>query len=238
MRTLFPAFVFLAAWPVAADAQTPVTIANPSFSVPASSTPRGEPARTPATCTSPEVGSSAAESWTTFGNDRTGSIVTWLTVAPDGVPAHLVAAGGPQNGLVQVMAMQNTLTTVNRVSAKAYVLAGEAYVELGNGGSGSGIAGRSTTTRSWELLSACGRPDMLNNQVVVYGTGPAVFYVSDIEVSYDPRCPACSHAPDKPGPPLAASCGACQATVCAADAYCCSVEWDAVCVAEASTLCP
>ena len=39
------------------------------------------------------------------------------------------------------------------------------------------------------------------------------------------------------GAPLAVGCGACVATVCAADPACCSAAWDSKCVGEANVLC-
>jgi hypothetical protein len=43
--------------------------------------------------------------------------------------------------------------------------------------------------------------------------------------------------PCKPGPAHDPSCGSCDAEVCAADPYCCEVEWDGVCVDEAESIC-
>lgn len=48
---------------------------------------------------------------------------------------------------------------------------------------------------------------------------------------------SCTHDPCAAGGPLKASCDTCTATLCAIDAYCCSEEWDAFCVEEASIFC-
>ena len=215
----------------------PVTVTNPSFTVPASGIAPGDPASTPATCGPPEVGNSASSGWTTFANDEFGSITSWLTFAPDGTPANLTAVGGPQSGLVQVLAPQGTPTDANRVTASVYVLAGQASVQIGNGGAGGGTTAVSATTRTWETISACGRPDLLNNEIVIYGTEPSVFYVRSASVSFDVKCPTC-HKPTVTGPPMAASCGACAANVCAVDSFCCNNAWDSVCVGEAAALGP
>src|SRR5690606_26813385 len=49
--------------------------------------------------------------------------------------------------------------------------------------------------------------------------------------------PPCDHDACTPGEPLAASCGSCEAAVCAADPYCCSVAWDSVCSNQVRTVC-
>jgi hypothetical protein len=49
---------------------------------------------------------------------------------------------------------------------------------------------------------------------------------------------ACEHDVCQAGGALESSCAdPCAATVCAADAYCCDVAWDSICVGEAATLC-
>lgn len=47
----------------------------------------------------------------------------------------------------------------------------------------------------------------------------------------------CTHDKCTEGGPLAPSCGQCEATICAADPFCCETAWDAVCVAQVETLC-
>lgn len=220
-----------------AGAGVVVTVANPNFTAPTPGIAAGAPAITTATCGPPEVGSSASKDWTTYANDVHASITSWLTVAPDGTPANLTAVGGDQSGLVQVLVPQGTATNVNRVVASVYVLGGQTSVQIGDGGAGGGAVAVSTGLLGWEMLSACGRPDMLNNEIVLYGVGPTVFYVRDVEVSFDPKCPMC-HAPDKVGPPMASSCSTCAAKVCSSDSYCCDVTWDSVCVGEAAAVGP
>ncbi len=48
---------------------------------------------------------------------------------------------------------------------------------------------------------------------------------------------ACAHGVCFTGPALDPSCSPCVETVCAADAFCCEVEWDSLCVQEAQDLC-
>jgi hypothetical protein len=48
---------------------------------------------------------------------------------------------------------------------------------------------------------------------------------------------SCSHQICKPGAPLQYSCSPCATRVCSIDPYCCGVEWDRVCVNEASMVC-
>ncbi len=51
-------------------------------------------------------------------------------------------------------------------------------------------------------------------------------------------CGACAcHDKCEAGGPLSASCGQCEAQVCAADAFCCQQAWDAVCVSEVESVC-
>jgi hypothetical protein len=47
----------------------------------------------------------------------------------------------------------------------------------------------------------------------------------------------CTHDVCSTGDPLAPSCGVCAAAVCAVDDYCCSIQWDAVCVDLADDHC-
>jgi hypothetical protein len=47
----------------------------------------------------------------------------------------------------------------------------------------------------------------------------------------------CNHAPCDTGDKLDASCDACAAQVCAADAFCCTMNWDGQCVNEANQMC-
>lgn len=49
--------------------------------------------------------------------------------------------------------------------------------------------------------------------------------------------PTCAHAICAQGAKLTTTCDPCAATVCAADAYCCTNSWDGVCVQEVGTLC-
>jgi hypothetical protein len=48
---------------------------------------------------------------------------------------------------------------------------------------------------------------------------------------------SCTHSPCATGAKLSASCDGCAATVCSYDAYCCSTEWDNICVSEAKQYC-
>ncbi|HEY6178104.1 MAG TPA: hypothetical protein VIX73_26795 [Kofleriaceae bacterium] len=166
-----------------------VAVVNPTFTTPTAGIAPGTPAVTAPDCSVPQPGWSASDHWTTYANDIHASIASWLTLAPDGTPANLVAVGGGQSGLVQVLAPQFKETDVNRVSAMVYVLGGQASLQIGDGGSGGGAVAVSSTERTWEMISACGRSDMRNNEIVVYGVGPAVFYVSSVKVAFDPTCP-------------------------------------------------
>lgn len=48
----------------------------------------------------------------------------------------------------------------------------------------------------------------------------------------------CNHSECSTGGPLDTSCNACTAAVCAEDAFCCTTEWDQLCVNAANQLCP
>jgi cysteine-rich repeat protein len=50
-------------------------------------------------------------------------------------------------------------------------------------------------------------------------------------------CPACTHDTCVAGPPLRPECDSCTTAICAADAFCCTVSWDLLCVSEASSIC-
>jgi hypothetical protein len=47
----------------------------------------------------------------------------------------------------------------------------------------------------------------------------------------------CSHPICATGGPLTKGCDPCVTKVCAADAYCCAVGWDATCVGEVASIC-
>lgn len=49
--------------------------------------------------------------------------------------------------------------------------------------------------------------------------------------------PGCTHDVCSTGGPLTSACGACAADVCAVDDYCCTTQWDAVCVDLADEVC-
>jgi hypothetical protein len=217
-----------------------VTLLNGSFDEPEPGFPIGTPSTTLAMCPiAGAVGRAASRYWTTYGNTALTSINSWLRVTPDGFTANLVATGGGEGGLVQVLGVrQCTITNVNRFGAWLYVIAGQAEIQLGDGGAGGGDVAVTSTHDRWEYLSACGRPDMLNNQVIVYGVGPAVFYVDDASIWYDPTCPTCPHPAHTKGAPLSPSCGSCEAAVCAVKPHCCSTTWDATCVGLTTSLCP
>ena len=47
----------------------------------------------------------------------------------------------------------------------------------------------------------------------------------------------CAHDPCDEGVALDSGCGSCATAVCDADSFCCDVEWDAMCVGEAESIC-
>jgi hypothetical protein len=48
---------------------------------------------------------------------------------------------------------------------------------------------------------------------------------------------ACSHDLCREGAPLVPACDACVSAICGADSFCCTVGWDAGCVAQVSSVC-
>jgi hypothetical protein len=79
-------------------------------------------------------------------------------------------------------------TTVNSVGVWVWVVAGKVGVQLGNGGAAGGPHHVSTETGGWEYIGGCGHPDGFNNEVTIYANGPAIYYVDDASVEYDPAC--------------------------------------------------
>jgi hypothetical protein len=69
--------------------------------------------------------------------------------------------------------------------------------------------------------------DWIAGHVAAVGTPPAP----------EPASPACVHPVCKKGAPLAAACDPCAAAICAADAYCCTSNWDHICVKAVAQLC-
>lgn len=223
-------------------ARESVFLDNPTFDLPSGSNPE----TTYATCgAGPEVGISSSDRWTTYANTQATSINSWLQNAPGGFLSNLVAVGGNEGGLVQVLPPvisghpygQGTVTDVNRFGAWIYVVAGAAQVVLGNGGCGGPSASTSTVDQ-WEWVSTCGRPDGLNNEVVIYSTGgPAVFYADDAWLWHDPSCMDCAHPATEKGAPLSPNCGSCEARICTLKPECCTVDWDSHCADLARATC-
>src|SRR5579862_1485338 len=53
----------------------------------------------------------------------------------------------------------------------------------------------------------------------------------------DANCQVECHADCAVGRPMVPRCDSCVASICAADAYCCNVQWDAICVGETTSIC-
>ncbi len=51
------------------------------------------------------------------------------------------------------------------------------------------------------------------------------------------ECGTCEHEICEAGGPLDPSCDECVANVCSIDSFCCEVEWDSICIAEAEEIC-
>lgn len=225
-------------------AAVPVAVINPGFEIPWA-VPVGEPATTLAVCASwpGAAGASASHSWHTYANTAGTSINSWIVDAPyypaagPLPPSNLVSVGGGQDGLVQVLGPQCVATDVNAVSAWVYTVVGRAQLQIGNGGAGGGTTVSTTTVGKWEQLFACGRPDMWNNEIVVYGEGPAVYYVDDVEVKFSDACPVCPHSWLDEGVALDPKCGTCVDLVCADRPECCTDAWDESCVDAGRAIC-
>jgi hypothetical protein len=94
------------------------------------------------------------------------------SVAPTGATTGmLVTSTAADNGLVQTFA---TLPSAS-FDAWVYVLQGQVSIGIGNGGSTTGTA-FSSSTGTWQHLSA--NSNSASNEVIVYSSGPAVYYVT------------------------------------------------------------
>jgi hypothetical protein len=170
---------------------------NPSFDDPTPGITPGDPADTLAVCVGATGQPSASENWSTWTNTVRTQISSWLTDSPDGLyTVNLVYAGGFADGLVQVLSkhpeyyvpLDVHATNVNYVGVWVWVVAGQVGVQLGDGGAAGGVSHMSETNGVWEYISGCGRADGLNNEVTIYAAGPAIYYVDDASVEYDPSC--------------------------------------------------
>ncbi|MCH9683210.1 MAG: hypothetical protein K0V04_17375 [Deltaproteobacteria bacterium] len=185
---------------VAAASPTSVYLLNDSFDQPTPGIASGDAADTPAVCSGATGLNSASRYWTTWSNTALTQVSSWIATSPDGnYTSNLVFAGGSNGGLVQVLSQsstqwvgvtQDTPTDMNSAGVWVWVVAGEVGIQFGNGGEGGGQYHTSQTTGGWEWIGGCGRGDGLNTQVVIYATGPSIFYVDDATVSYDPVCDA------------------------------------------------
>lgn len=182
----------------AASGPMSVYLLNDSFDLPTPGTVAGEAVDTPAICVGATGSTSASAFWTTWMNTALTQVTSWITTSPDGFyTANLVYAGGPGDGVVQVLSQsptqwvgvpQYTWTDVNSVGVWIWVVRGEVGIQLGNGGEAGGPFHVSQTTGGWDWIGGCGRADGLNSEITIYATEPSLFYVDDASVSYDPAC--------------------------------------------------
>ncbi len=90
------------------------------------------------------------------------------------------------------------------------------------------------------LVVSCGRVDPEAHQTVAQSVeGPAdAGDAGDAGDAQDSEAGAsCAHAPCTTGTVLVPGCDPCAAQVCNVDPYCCTVTWDATCVAEVASVC-
>lgn len=59
----------------------------------------------------------------------------------------------------------------------------------------------------------------------------------DCNGTADDGCSTCAHDECTTGAALTSGCSDCATAVCAADAWCCAIEWDSTCVGRVSNLC-
>jgi len=181
-----------------ASGPTPVYLLNDGFDQPTPGIAPGDVANTAAVCGGATGTTSASQYWTTWANTPLTQVSSWIATSPDGTyTANLVYAGGGGDGLVQVLSQsptqwvgvpQYTWTDMNSVGAWVWVVQGEVSIQLGNGGAAGGPPHSSQSTGSWEWIGGCGRADGLNTEITVYAHGPAIYYVDDATISYDPAC--------------------------------------------------
>jgi hypothetical protein len=163
---------------LAASSRADLIVSNPTFNYP-------NPSFSTTTLTGAHHGGpSAAASWTTWNNT---SATTTTSLLPSTLPGggtnmiHITTTGA-SNGLVQIMAPQNTGPTSVTSSAYVYVLSGRVGLGTGNGGNTSPTDAVSTTTHAWELLSGANGQAPANEIIVYSYKGAADFYVGFVGI--------------------------------------------------------
>jgi hypothetical protein len=136
------------------------------------------------------LGSSSADSWSVWHNNNavtTTQLVNSSNLLPAGVPTGattgmLVTSTGASNGLFQTFGSNPANAFFD---VYVWVLQGQVTIGAGNGGSTVGTA-NSTGINQWEHLVTASSSSPVN-QVIIYSTGPSVFYVASANVSTVPE---------------------------------------------------
>lgn len=166
-----------------------------------------------------------------------------------GAASIMLAAGG-QPGIRQMLQLGNaTKITIdvwyrNEPNANPVYTAGIIQAAVYGVGDANCAPPVSTTWAKYscDITKYAGKAITMT----LYGNSNAVMFddvalvsigaVVDAGVSVDAGTLMCGPT-NVPGPKQSASCGACQATVCAKDGYCCASAWDSICVNEAASWC-
>jgi hypothetical protein len=170
----------------------------------------------------PGTGGTTGEGGTTVQSGP--STVTGQTTGQGGGTVTTVGQGGGTSGQGGGSSGQGGMTT-GPTSGQGGGTA-TAVTATGVGGSGgmttsSGQGGMSTATSSGQG----GGSTTVTTVTTVAASSSA---------SGGPNCP---HDVCTNGPALDPMCGMCEATVCAADPFCCQAFWDGLCVQEAEQMC-
>lgn len=136
------------------------------------------------------LGSSSADSWSVWHNNNavtTTQLVTTSNLLPAGVPTNattgmLVTSTGASNGVFQTFGSNPANAFFD---VYVWVLQGQVTIGAGNGGATVGTV-NSSGINQWEHLATASSGSPVN-QVIIYSTGPAVFYVASANVDAVPE---------------------------------------------------
>jgi hypothetical protein len=170
---------------LATSARADLIVTNPDFTTPTTGV-------TSSVLTGAHHGGpSAAADWGTWNNSNaTTTTALMASTLPGGGPNMIhVTTTGSNNGLVQVLAPQNTGPGGASASVMVYVLSGHVGIGTGNGGFTSNNNAISTTTNTWQLLRGFNSPSQTPvNELVIYSYGGAAdFYVASASVQATPE---------------------------------------------------
>ena len=147
-------------------------------------------------------------------------------------------------------AVGGSFTVTGQAASASHTTGGSIAVTSGGGGGGGGTCSHPICSTGSKLKSNC---DPCATQICAVDSYCCrnkwdSICVSEVQSVCGESCGggggggsgggnACTHDVCAQGGSLTSSCSDCAASVCASDSFCCSVEWDSICVSEVPLYC-